>query len=127
VEQANYFGISVPQAIEVGRAATEFTREKLSEPFIVFTHMSDAMGRSRIERFYAYVQTKDGDLGEQLARNGLARIYGFKAAPPGLRNLRVEMEKLQQFEDEAKRERIGAWGINAARLNVRAPNSVAFS
>src|SRR5436190_10007143 len=47
VEQAKYFAVTVPQAIETGRAATEFTREKLSEPFIVFTHMSDAMGQSR--------------------------------------------------------------------------------
>jgi hypothetical protein len=44
VERAKYFAISVPQAIEVGRAAKEFTRQKLSEPFTVFTHMSDAMG-----------------------------------------------------------------------------------
>jgi hypothetical protein len=28
VDQAKYFGITVPQAIEVGRAATAFTREK---------------------------------------------------------------------------------------------------
>ncbi|PYJ95390.1 MAG: hypothetical protein DME62_00760 [Verrucomicrobia bacterium] len=127
VEQANYFGISVPQAIEVGRAATEFTREKLSEPFIVFTHMSDAMGQSRLERFYAYVQTKDGDLGGQLVRNGLARIYGFKAAPPGLRNLRVEMEKLQQLENAAKQEKIGAWGVSIGRLNATPANSGPFS
>ena len=127
VEQANYFGISVPQAIEVGRAATEFTREKLSEPFIVFTNMSDAMGQSRLERFYAYVQTKDGDLGEQLVRNGLARIYGFKAAPPGLRNLRVEMEKLQQLENAAKQEKIGAWGVSIGRLNATPANSGPFS
>jgi hypothetical protein len=45
--------------------------------------MSDAMGHSKLERFYAFVQTKDGDLGEQLVRNGLARNYGFKAVPPG--------------------------------------------
>jgi len=127
VEQAKYFGITVPQAIEVGQAAKEFTREKLSEPFTVFTRMSDAMGQSRIERLYAFVQTKEGDLGEQLVRNGLGRVFGFKAAPPGLRNSQLEVEKLQQFEDEAKKERIGAWGINAGRLSVRAPSSVAFS
>jgi endonuclease YncB( thermonuclease family) len=121
-EQAKYFGISVPQAIEVGQAAKEFTRQKLSEPFTVFTHMSDAMGHSRIERFYAYVQTKDGDLGQQLIRNGLARIYGFKAAPPGLKSSGVELEKLQQFENQARQEKIGAWGITVGRLNVRAVN-----
>ena len=83
VEQAKYFDITVPQAIEVGEAGRAFTQEKLSQPFTVFTRMSDAMGRSKLERFYFFVQTKDGDLGEQLVRNGRARIYGFKAVPPG--------------------------------------------
>jgi DNA uptake protein ComE-like DNA-binding protein len=127
VDQAKYFGVTVPQAIEVGLAAKEFTRQKLSEPFTVFTRMSDAMGRSRLERFYAFVQTKDGDLGEQLVRNGLARNYGFKAVPPGLRNSRLELEKLQQFEDEAKLEKIGGWGVSAGRLNVHAQKPTPFS
>jgi len=127
VEQAKYFAITVPQAIEVGLAAKEFTREKLSEPFTVFTRMSDAMGRSKLERFYAFVQTKDGDLGEQLVRNGLARNYGFKAVPPGLRNSRLEVEKLQQFEDEARQEKIGGWGVNSGRLNANAQRPVSFS
>ena len=30
IEQAKYFSITVPQAIEVGRAAKDFTQEKLS-------------------------------------------------------------------------------------------------
>jgi competence ComEA-like helix-hairpin-helix protein len=127
VEQAKYFGITVPQTIEVGEAAKEFTRRKLSEPFTVFTRMSDAMGRSKLERFYAFVQTKDGDLGEQLVRNGLARNYGYKAVPPGLRNSRPEIEKLQQFEDEARQEKIGGWGANVGRLNVRAQKPSPFS
>jgi competence protein ComEA len=127
VEQAKYFGISVPQAIEVGQAAKEFTREKLSQPFIAFTHMSDALGHGRLERFYAFVQTKEGDLGEQLVRNGLARIYGFRAVPPGLRNLRVEMEKLQQLENEARLEKIGGWGVGVGRLNVRAQKPAPYS
>src|SRR5437016_6848173 len=110
VAQAKYFGIPVPQAIEVGRAAKEFTREKLSAPFTVFTRMSDAMGQSRLERFYAFVQTKEGDLGEQLVRNGLARVYGFKAVPPGLKSVRAELAKLQQLENQARQEKIGAWG-----------------
>jgi DNA uptake protein ComE-like DNA-binding protein len=127
VEQAKYFAITVPQAIEVGRAAKEFTRQKLSEPFTVFTHMSDAMGQSRLERFYAFVQTSQGDLGEQLVRNGLARIYGFKAAPPGLRNSHEELLKLQQLEARAKQERIGAWGISVGRLDARPQTSSALS
>jgi DNA uptake protein ComE-like DNA-binding protein len=127
IEQAKYFSITVPQAIEVGRAAKDFTQEKLSQSFTVFTHMSDALGQSRLERFYAFVETKEGDLGEQLVRNGLARAYGFKTAAPGLTSSRVEVEKLQQFEDEAKREKIGAWGVNAGRLNTHAQMPSAFS
>jgi competence ComEA-like helix-hairpin-helix protein len=120
VQQAKYFEITVPQAIEVGEAAKAFTREKLAEPFTVFTRMSDAMGRSKIERTYAFVQTKEGDLGEQLVRNGLARAYGAKAIPPGFSGLQPERQKLQQFQDEAKQEKIGGWGIGVGRLNVRA-------
>jgi endonuclease YncB( thermonuclease family)/predicted flap endonuclease-1-like 5' DNA nuclease len=126
-EQAKYFAISAPQVIEVGQAAKEFTREKLSQPFAVLTRWKGAMGRSKMERFYAFVQTTDGDLGEQLVRNGLARNYGFRAAPPGSKNARVEAEKLQEFEDQARQEKIGAWGINAGRLNVRAPSTVVFT
>jgi endonuclease YncB( thermonuclease family) len=100
----------VPQAIEVGEAAKAFTREKLAEPFTVFTRMSDAMGQSKIERVYAFVQTKEGDLGEQLVRNGLARIYGRKIIPPGFSSSQPERQKLQQFEDEARQEKIGGWG-----------------
>jgi DNA uptake protein ComE-like DNA-binding protein len=127
IEQAKYFSITVPEAIEAGRVAKDYTQEKLSQPFTVFTHLSDAMGQSRLERFYAFVETKEGDLGEQLVRNGLARSYGFKTTPPGLTSSRIEVEKLQQFEDEAKREKIGAWGANAGRLNARAQTPSAFS
>jgi competence ComEA-like helix-hairpin-helix protein len=127
IEQAKYFEITVPQAIEVGEAAKEFTRQKLSEPFTVFTRMSDAMGRSKIERFYAFVQTREGDLGEQLVRNGLARNYGYKAVPPGLKNSRAELERLQQLEDEARAEKIGGWGVSAGRLNVHTQKPVAFT
>lgn len=127
IDQAKYFQITVPQAIEVGRAAKDFTQEKLSQPFTVFTHMSDAMGQSRLERFYAFVETKGGDLAEQLVRNGLARCYGFKAAPPGLASSRIEVVKLQQFEDAAKRDKIGGWGIDAGRLNVHPQTPSAFS
>jgi competence ComEA-like helix-hairpin-helix protein len=127
VEQAKYFEVTVPQVIEVGEAAKEFTRRKLSEPFTVFTRMSDAMGRSKLERFYAFVRTKDGDLGEQLVRAGLARNYGYKAVPPGLKNSRLETEKLQQLEDEARQEKIGGWGVSVGRLNVHAQKPAPFS
>ncbi|PYI98456.1 MAG: hypothetical protein DME98_04275 [Verrucomicrobia bacterium] len=122
-EQAKYFSITVPQAIEVGQAAKEFTRQKLSEPFTVTTRMANAMGRSSGERFYAFVQTKDGDLGEQLVANGLARIHGTTATPPRASSSAAEREKLAQLEEEAKRRKIGGWGMSEGRPSVPSATS----
>ena len=112
IEQATHFGISVPQVIEVGEAAKKFTRDKLAEPFTVFTRMSNAMGRSKLERFYAFVQTKDGDLGGQLVASGLARIYGRRVTPPGASSYSAALQKLQELEDQAKRQKLGGWAAN---------------
>jgi endonuclease YncB( thermonuclease family) len=125
IEQAKHFGVTVPQLIEIGEAAKAFAREKLSEPFTVTTRMANAMGRSRGERFYAFVQTKDGDLGEQLIANGLARIHGTSAPPPGGSTSADEREKLAQLENEAKRRQVGGWGMTGQPSNGRGPQSQA--
>ena len=62
-----------------------------------------------------------------LVRNGLARNYGFKATPPGLSSSRIELEKLQQFENQARQEKVGAWGVGAGRLNPLAQTPSSFS
>src|SRR5947207_11411014 len=98
--------------MELGEAAKLFVQQKLAEPFTVFTRMANAMGRSNIERFYAFVQTKDGDLGEQLVANGLARIYGRKGTPPGASSFAVESQKLKTLEEQAKQQKIGGWGTS---------------
>ena len=69
------------------------------------------MGRSNIERFYAFVQTKDGDLGEQLIANGLARIDGTRATPLGASSPAAERQRLEQLEDEAKRRKVSITGF----------------
>jgi len=113
IEQAKYFGISVPQVIELGEAAKLFVRQKLAEPFTVFTRMANAMGRSNIERIYAFVQTEEGDLGEQLVANGLARIYGKSAVPPGALSSAAESQKLKNLENQAKQAKLGGWAAPA--------------
>jgi DNA uptake protein ComE-like DNA-binding protein len=118
VEQAKHFGMTVPQVIEVGETAKAFAGEKLADPFTVITHMANAMGRSNIERFYAFVQTKDGDLGEQLIANGLARIHGTRATPPGAGSPAAERQRLEQLENEAKRRKVGAWGMSGQPSSV---------
>jgi DNA uptake protein ComE-like DNA-binding protein len=47
--------------------------------------------------------------------------------PPGLKNSRIESEKLQQLEGEARQDKIGGWGVNDERLNLRAANPAPFS
>jgi DNA uptake protein ComE-like DNA-binding protein len=118
IEQAKHFGISVPQVIELGEAAKLFVQEKLAEPFTVFTRMSDAMGRSKIERFYAFVQTKDGDLGEQLVANGLARVHGRSAKPPGITSSATESQKLKNLENQAKQAKLGGWAEKIERSSA---------
>lgn len=126
VAQAKYFGITVPQVIELGENAKTFMQKKLAEPFTVITRMANAMGRSNAERFYAFVQTKDGELGEQLVANGLARVYGKSAKPPGVSTSAKVSERLQQLASEAKAKKLGGWASNLAQPSA-APSSIASS
>jgi len=119
-EQASYFGITVDQVLKLGELAKTYTREKLSGPFLVRTCWEDAMGRSRMQRFYAFVQTNNGDLGEQLVENGLARIHGASAKPEALSSAASELRKLAGLERKAKQEKIGGWGTSEGRMLTRA-------
>ena len=119
-EQAKYFGVTVDQVLEVGDLAKQFTREKLTEPFLVRTCWEDAGGRSRMQRFYAFVQTRNGDLGEQLVENGLARSHPATAKPEGLTSAAAEWQRLMVLEQKAKREKVGGWGANEKRMATRA-------
>ncbi len=38
--------------------------------------LQDAMGRSRMQRFYAFIETAEGDLAELLVANCFGRVYG---------------------------------------------------
>jgi len=118
IEQAKHFGISVPQVIELGEAAKLFVQEKLAEPFTVITRMANAMGRSKSERFYAFVQTKDGDLGEQLVANGLARVHGRSAKPPGITSSATESQKFKNLENQAKQTKLGGWAAKIEQSNA---------
>jgi len=119
-EQAAYFGVTVDQVLQVGELAKQFTREKLSDAFLVRTCWEDAGGRSRMQRFYAFVQTRTGDLGEQLVENGLARAHPATAKPESLTSAAAEWKNLIKLEHKAKREKVGGWGANEERITARA-------
>ena len=119
-EQAVHFGITVDRVIQTGELAKQFVRDKLTEPFLVRTCWEDAGGRSRMQRFYAFVQIRSGDLGEQLVENGLARSHPGTAKPEGLTSAAAEWQKLVELERKARQEKVGGWGANENGILVRA-------
>ncbi len=118
-EQAKYFNLKPEQTVTLGTYAKRFTREKLAPPFTVRTCKQDAMGRSKLPRYYAFVETAEGDLAELLVANGLARLHGTAAKPAGLRSPEREWVKLRRLEREAKQMKVGAWGAPIGRMAAR--------
>ena len=114
-EQAKYFHATIRDALQIGLEAERFTRKKLSRPFTIRTRKQDARGRSRRPRYFAFVQTDTGDLGEQLIANGLARAYGAASGLPGMSTPESEWRKLKQLEGKAKKQKIGGWGIGTKK------------
>lgn len=107
-EQAEEFGITEEESVEMGKKAAAFTRAVLSRPFKVTTRGQNALGASQIKREYAFVETADGeDLGEMLVSRGLARSFGQTASGPegSASALRAKYDRLQA---KAQRERVGA-------------------
>jgi DNA uptake protein ComE-like DNA-binding protein len=117
-EQAHYFSVSETEALMLGQYAKLFSKEKLSRPFTVRTCMEDARGRSNMPRFYAFIGTDSGDLGEQLVTNGLGRVYGAASTPTN-GSASAEWQKLEALERHAKEEKVGGWGAGVSRLGVR--------
>ena len=126
-EQAKYFGSTTPQMLQVGEAAKDFVRAKLSHPFVVRTCRQDALGRSKMERFYAFVEVDHHDLGEELVANGLARLHGTDTRPPGMNSVEIEWQKLEQLERAAKQQKVGAWGVGIGRVNTRVESKEQFT
>ncbi len=119
-QQAKYFGVTVPQAKQIGEEATEFARRQMAQPFTVRSRKQDAMGRSKLERFYAFVECGGHDLGEQLVANGLARVFGMHANMAGVTvSTDAELRKLKVLEADAHMQKIGGWGLGIGRLQVR--------
>lgn len=119
-DQAKYFHLTLPQTLQVGSEAEHFTRQKLARNFTVRTCLQDARGRSRLPRYFAFVQIDNADLGELLVANGLGRVFGAASDAPDMNTPEVEWRKLEQLERKAKEQKIGGWGIGSGRLSNRA-------
>ena len=122
--QAEYFGIADPKdVVKIGKAAVKFTEDFLADGnFTVYSRLSDALGRSDMDRDYAMVMNAAGeDLGTELVRNGLARVYGqgsdLSDLDPYKRDEDAWFRRLRQVELEAKKEKLGAWAYSSGPAN----------
>ena len=102
-EQASALGISSEQALALGMNAKEFTAQKLgSGSFTVWTCCQDAMGSSKLPRWYAMIETKRGWLDQLVVKNGMARIYGKRITVPDGSDSRAYLDKLEKLKTSAK-------------------------
>ncbi|MCU0896930.1 MAG: thermonuclease family protein [Burkholderiales bacterium] len=108
-EQSRHFGISTDAAMRVGHEASAATREALRQPFLVWTRWASAQGRSKLPRYYAFVETNRSDLAESLVARGLARTKGATARHPAGESARARLQRLRAIEAQARVERRGAW------------------
>ena len=122
--QAEYFGIADPKdVVKIGKTAVKFTEAFLADGnFTVYSRLSDALGRSDMDRDYAMVMNAAGqDLGTELVRNGLARVYGqgsdLSDLEPYKRDEDAWFRRLRQVELEAKKEKRGAWALAGGPVN----------
>ncbi len=111
-EQCQYFGVTEDENRKAGEAAKKFTAEWLKRPFTVTTRWQNAMGRSRLPRYYAQIEIGGQDLTEMLVSRGLARAKGTVAILPDGTKAKDHMEKLRQLESEARAKRVGIWATS---------------
>lgn len=106
-EQADYFGISGKEVLEIGKRAQEFTLNLLEQRFCIRTRWQGVFGGERAARKYGMVLTRQGDLAELLVANGLARIHGVSVRGEGSEKI----QRLKKLEERAKAQKKGAWGL----------------
>jgi len=116
-EQAKYFGITNEQAIELGNKAREFIKTQLTKGHQTKTIAFTTPAFNFLKKDSNNKSVLDGEIivdGESLAcllvKNGLVRIYG--TIPHTYPESIVSREKLLQLEAEAKREKVGGWGLD---------------
>jgi endonuclease YncB( thermonuclease family) len=108
-EQGQYFGVTPNAVLKAGETAKRFTAQWLQRPFTVKSRWQNAMGRSRLPRYYALIESNGQDLGELLVSRGLARAKGTMATMPDGSRAKDQMEKLRKLEAEAKSKPLGIW------------------
>lgn len=106
-QQADYFGITPEQAVEVGQLAKKHTLGLLARgPFTLSTAWEDPFGD---HRYHAFIEVDGVRLEEDLVREGLVRIFTKPAELPDGTPAKVQLRKLHELEDASRAARRGAW------------------
>src|SRR5438874_124864 len=108
-EQSEYFGVTLDQSMRGGREARDFVREKLRDPFTIWTRWASAAGRSKEHRYYGWVLAGTNALDELLISKGLARPKGVRPNLPTGQKQAAHVARLHELEAEAKRQKAGLW------------------
>lgn len=113
-EQARDFGgISLDQAVTLGKAAKMFTYELLNgKTFTVYTNWERVYDGDRFYGFVLVPGDKEGDyLSEELVEKGLARIHTKGIPTPDGQSYSQFKKHLEELEAKAKAARRGAWSF----------------
>ena len=106
----DFGGLDYQQTIKLGREAKKLAESMLKkEKFTVFTKWERVHGG---DRYYCFLQMEDGKWWDEiLIGHGLARIHTKGADTPGGSEWRAYKKQLWRIEQDAKRRRVGAWGM----------------
>lgn len=118
-EQADYFGVTIPEVMKGAKDASEFVKKLLKDKeFTVYTRYEDARGSSKMKRYFAMVKIDDRWLCDLLVENGHARIFGKPSDLPDGTPARIHWARLRKLEAEAKAAHRGTWGIASGKIAV---------
>lgn len=110
-EQAQYFGISPEEAVEIGQSAKQLTLSLLGKaPFILHTQWDSPFNDRRYHAFITISdQGRPKQLHQLLVEKGLARIKTKPADLPDGTPASSHLRQLQSLERTARQARAGAW------------------
>ncbi|MEO5713389.1 MAG: thermonuclease family protein [Luteolibacter sp.] len=112
-QAADLGGITPQQAVDIGQKGKHFTLGLLaSKPFTLYTEWDSPFHDNR---YHAHIEVQqDGKtrwLHQILVERGLVRLITKPADLPDGTPAAKEKENLRNLEREAKRNRVGVWGL----------------
>lgn len=106
-------GLNQKQTVEIGQQAKRFVTDTLhADKFRVATRWESVYGSPR--KYAFVIVSAEGEeeyLHELLVSRGLARIHTKPMILPDETTVKNQKRRLSTLEQQAKKQRLGAWGI----------------